>query len=220
MKGVRNHRTTGKRNSVLGVPRHGGRGEARRCGGRVRARRRCLRVDSRSAKRLGQGRPTAAEAPPSSGTLTLVLGSPWGTSWSFNPYRPNFPVMGGAIDLPLALQNPPVMTDYVPQLATSWTVRGRQLTVRLRVNAEWQNGKAFTSKDVYDTLVLDGLEGAAIWNDISCLATEVPYLEYGYKINQIEYLTNTFEDWPPRSSVAFKSLYYNDLALMLEDGYV
>lgn len=112
-----------------------------------------------------------AGAPAASGTLRLDLGSPWGTSWSFNPYNPNFPLMGGAIDLPLAIQNPPVMTDYIPQLASSWKAHGHQLLVHLRPDAKWQNGQALTSKDVADTIVLDGTEGAAIWNDIDGIAT-------------------------------------------------
>ncbi|MBO0812930.1 MAG: hypothetical protein J2P23_12915 [Microlunatus sp.] len=92
----------------------------------------------------------------------------WNTTWSYNPYNVNgLGIQSDFIDLPLAIQNYPSLTDYTPQLADSWDVKGNQLTVHLHPGAKWQDGSAVTSKDVYDTAILDGTRGDAFWNDIS-----------------------------------------------------
>lgn len=99
--------------------------------------------------------------------LTMGMCCGW-TSWSYNPFSSNFP--GFASDLvylPLALQIPPKISGYEPQLATSWKMSGTKLVIRLRGGVHWQDGKSFTSKDVYDTFLLDGTEGAGGWSDFS-----------------------------------------------------
>lgn len=99
-----------------------------------------------------------------------------GSTWSYNPYSPIFASGVGSdfVYLPLALQLPPKLNTFIPQLATSWSLTGNQLTVHLRSNAKWQNGQPLTSKDVYDTVLLDGTE-ATIWPDISTLRTLSPH---------------------------------------------
>ncbi|MBO0810910.1 MAG: hypothetical protein J2P23_02560 [Microlunatus sp.] len=92
----------------------------------------------------------------------------WGTTWSFNPYNVNgLGIQNDFITMRLAIQNYPSLTDYTPQLADSWTVQGNKLSVHLREGATWQDGSPVTSKDVYDTALLDGTRGDGFWNDIT-----------------------------------------------------
>ncbi|GAB3915715.1 hypothetical protein GCM10011575_22410 [Microlunatus endophyticus] len=92
----------------------------------------------------------------------------WGTTWSNNPYNVNqLGIQNDFITLRLAVQNYPSLTDYTPQLASSWDVKGDQLTVHLHQGAKWQDGTPVTSKDVYDTALLDGTRGDGFWNDIT-----------------------------------------------------
>jgi len=92
----------------------------------------------------------------------------WGTTWSYNPYNVNgLTIQHGLITLPLAIQNYPSLTDYTPQLADKWAVSGNTLTVHVREDAKWQDNTSVTSKDVYDTALLDGTRGDALWNDIT-----------------------------------------------------
>jgi peptide/nickel transport system substrate-binding protein len=85
----------------------------------------------------------------------------WGTTWSLNWYSPIALTIGeGLIQLPLAVENDPSLTAFTPQLATSWTTSGNDLTINLRSGVNWQNGQPVTSKDVLDTIVLNGLGGA------------------------------------------------------------
>jgi peptide/nickel transport system substrate-binding protein len=96
----------------------------------------------------------------------------WGTTWSYNYYSPlyvNFP--NGLEMLPLAVQNYPSLTSFTPQLASSWTVSGNTLTLNLRPGVNWQNGKPVTSKDVYDTLALDGAANYGGWTYIAGVST-------------------------------------------------
>jgi peptide/nickel transport system substrate-binding protein len=96
----------------------------------------------------------------------------WGTTWSLNAYSPIALTIGqGLIQLPLAVENDPSLTSFTPQLATSWTVSGNDLTINLRSGVKWQNGKPVTSTDVYDTIVLDGTNGLAGWLYISGVST-------------------------------------------------
>lgn len=67
----------------------------------------------------------------------------------------------------LAIQQHPSLTEYVPQLAESWTVEGDRLSVHLRPGVKWQDGTPVTSKDLYATAILNGTRGDAFWNDIT-----------------------------------------------------
>jgi peptide/nickel transport system substrate-binding protein len=88
----------------------------------------------------------------------------WGTTWSLNAYNPLALTIGeGLVQLPLAVENDPSLTSFTPQLATSWTTSGNQLTIHLRPGVKWQDGKPVTSTDVYDTIVLDGTNATAGW---------------------------------------------------------
>lgn len=103
--------------------------------------------------------------------LPITICCAWGSTWSYNPFNSYFPggVLYGFVDLPLAVQVPPTITKYSPQAASSWTSAGDKLTVHLRPDLKWQNGRKFTSKDVYDTALLDGTDGG-LWGDISDVA--------------------------------------------------
>ena len=99
----------------------------------------------------------------------------WGTTWSLNYYSPlyiQFP--NGLIMLPLAAEDYPSLTNFTPQLATSWTQSGNALTINLRSGVKWNNGKPVTSTDVYDTLVLDGIAQLGGWTYIAGVSTPNP----------------------------------------------
>jgi len=94
----------------------------------------------------------------------------WDTSnFSYNPYNTTTiaNAMHNWVYLPLAIQKYPSLTDYVPQIAESWKASGSTLTVNINPQAKWQDGTKVTSKDLYNTMMLQGLNGAAAWNDIS-----------------------------------------------------
>jgi peptide/nickel transport system substrate-binding protein len=92
----------------------------------------------------------------------------WNTTWSYNPYNVNaLGIQNDFITLRLAIQNYPSLTDYTPQLADSWKVENNKLIVHIREGAKWQDGSPVTSKDVYDTAILDGTRGDGFWNDIT-----------------------------------------------------
>lgn len=82
-----------------------------------------------------------------------------------NPYNPNW--VGSELDymslLPLAISEPPKLGDYVPELATSWKVTRSKVTIKLRPDARWQNGKPVTSHDVLVSLELYGADGNNLW---------------------------------------------------------
>lgn len=92
----------------------------------------------------------------------------WGTTWSLNAYSPIALTIGeGLVQLPLAVENDPSLTSFTPQLASSWTASGNTLTINVRPGVKWQNGQPVTSKDVYDTILLDGTNATAGWLYIS-----------------------------------------------------
>jgi peptide/nickel transport system substrate-binding protein len=93
--------------------------------------------------------------------LTWAPCCSWGSTWSLNFYSPIALGIGeGLIQLPLAVEDDPSLTQFTPQLASSWTASGDTLTINLRSGVNWQDGKPVTSTDVLDTLVLNGLGGA------------------------------------------------------------
>lgn len=95
----------------------------------------------------------------------------WNSTWSFNPYNVNGLLMqNDFITQRLAVQKYPSLTDYEPQLADKWSVSGNKVTVHIRSGAKWQDGTAVTSTDLYDTAILDGLRGDALWSDITDLS--------------------------------------------------
>ena len=114
------------------------------------------------------GSPALAAEPTSAGTAAPYFNigecCGWGSTWSYNPFSSAWP---GQLDdltlLPLAVQVPPNMTGFVPQLATSWQAQGNDLVIHLRSGLKWQDGSAFTSTDVVDTALLQGTEGNFSW---------------------------------------------------------
>jgi peptide/nickel transport system substrate-binding protein len=105
------------------------------------------------------------------GTDAYLKWSPccsWGTTWSYNYYSPLYPNFPNGLELlPLAVEDYPSLTNFTPQLASSWTVSGNSLTLNLRPGVNWQNGKPVTSTDVYDTLALDGAANYGGWTYIT-----------------------------------------------------
>jgi len=114
----------------------------------------------------------------SAGTASYLKWDPccsWGTTWSLNAYSPIALTIGeGLIQLPLAVENDPSLTSFTPQLASSWAVSGNTLTIHLRPGVKWQDGKTVTSKDVYDTIVLDGTNNTAGWLYIAGVSAPNP----------------------------------------------
>jgi peptide/nickel transport system substrate-binding protein len=114
----------------------------------------------------------------SAGTASYLKWDPccsWGTTWSLNAYSPIALTIGeGLIQLPLAVENDPSLTSFTPQLASSWSVSGNNLTIHLRPGVKWQDGKPVTSKDVYDTIVLDGTNNTAGWLYIAGVSAPSP----------------------------------------------
>lgn len=92
-----------------------------------------------------------------------------GPTVSYNPWSTNAATISDFVYLRLAVQKYPSLTDYAPQLAASWSASGGSLTVNLQKQAKWQDGTRVTSKDLYDTVLLNGLNGSSVWNDITGL---------------------------------------------------
>lgn len=101
--------------------------------------------------------------------LTLAGFSPYTGSWTSNEFSPDFlPYLTSLALLPLAFPTPK-FGQYVPELATSWKVAPGSLTIKLR-KVHWQDGRAFTSSDVIDTLLLEGVDGNQMWDSITSLS--------------------------------------------------
>jgi peptide/nickel transport system substrate-binding protein len=138
----------------------------------------------------------------SNATMVVDSSNSW-TTWSNSPFNVN--VVGAAygfVWVPLAVDSWPSLTNYIPQLATSWSLKGNTFTVNLVPNAKWQNGQPVTSTDVIDTILLDGPYGGAIWNDITNLATAGPHsftvtVKPGEPLPTLEYdLFNSVTPYP------------------------
>lgn len=112
--------------------------------------------------------PSAAANPATGSSKALVMDTSdsW-TTWSYSPYATTFPSVSNFVYLPLAIQSWPNLSSFMPQLAKSWTTKGSTLTLHLQPHANWQNGKPVTGTDVVDTILLDGANGSAVWNDIT-----------------------------------------------------
>jgi peptide/nickel transport system substrate-binding protein len=112
----------------------------------------------------GGGSKSNGSAPP----LQFGICCAWGATWSYNPYTAFFPGVGNDFVLQtLAMQNPPKLTNLIPQLADKWTTKGDTITAHIRTGAKWSDGTALTSTDVLDTILLNGTNGNVLWNDIT-----------------------------------------------------
>lgn len=127
----------------------------------------CGTAGTRLQSQSGISKKSSASAPP----FTYAAAVIWGTSWSYNDLNPNFAgLLNDYAQLPLAFVEPPKFGDYEPEIASSWTTTPTTVTVHLRRSAKWQNGQPVTSKDLVDTLLLQGTNGNAVWNEISGLS--------------------------------------------------
>lgn len=113
-------------------------------------------------------KPTAVAEASSVRPLGMSPCCSWGTSWSYNPYSPiGLGIGDGYVFQRLAEEDYPSLTSFTPQLATSWGLVGNKFTLHLRTGVKWQDGRPFTSKDVYDTILLDGTNETAFWDDVA-----------------------------------------------------
>lgn len=112
----------------------------------------------------------------SSGGQSKKMGKPyqfgiccsWGTSWVYNRYTSYFPGFAdGFVYQPLAVHQPPKLTDFKPALADKWTTKDHKITVHIEDGQKWENGKPVTSADLINTMMLDATQGSALMNDIS-----------------------------------------------------
>ena len=111
---------------------------------------------------------TSGQPSDSSRYLNFFPCCSWGNTWSYNPYNVNaIGFTTSLASLRLAIRNVPSLTSYTPQLADRWTASDGKLAVHLREDATWQDGKPVTSKDFYDTVILNGTRGDGFWNDIT-----------------------------------------------------
>ncbi len=99
----------------------------------------------------GSGSGSSSSGP--TGVLTVATGA---TAYpdDFNLYSPNAEdATNGMIYEPLFFYNTAKAGDIKPWLGTSyaWSGGGKTLTVQLRHNVKWSDGKPFTSKDVVFT---------------------------------------------------------------------
>lgn len=96
----------------------------------------------------------------------------WNPTLSYNPYSPDW---RSAVDnlalMQLAIAKPPKLGHYIPELAASWKVTKSEVTVKLRANARWQDGKPVTSHDVLVGLELDGANGNNLWAETTGMTT-------------------------------------------------
>jgi peptide/nickel transport system substrate-binding protein len=94
---------------------------------------------------------STADSPAATGVLTVTTGSTGNFVENFNPFSPNaLQATHGLIYEPLFLFNQAKAGDVQPWLGKSyvWSGDGKTLTIKLRTDAKWNDGKPFTSKDV------------------------------------------------------------------------
>lgn len=114
-----------------------------------------------------------ARAAAPAGTPFIYVNNATFTDGSYNPYSPNYYGELSYIDLlPLAIQEPPTLTRYLPQLATSWHYAHGDLRIDLRRDAKWQNGEPVTSTDALNALLLQGVAGTGtVFHEVSKIST-------------------------------------------------
>lgn len=127
----------------------------------------------------------AAGSKPLRANLTSSVAAPpliwdndgsWGDTWSYNPFSPEFfGYLPGFALLPLAFPKPPESEAYVPEIAVSWTTTPSTVTVHLRRDARWQNGKPVTSQDVLTALLIDGANHNTLWQWVASARAAGPH---------------------------------------------
>lgn len=127
-------------------------------------------ASSKAAVSPGSGAHAKPAAP-----FVITEGS-WGSTWSTNPFNSSFLSWFNDFALmPLASAVPPKFGVYDPQLATSWKASPTEITIDLRKRVRWQDGNSVTATDVVDTLLLQGTDGNAMWEQISGVKATGPY---------------------------------------------
>jgi peptide/nickel transport system substrate-binding protein len=101
--------------------------------------------------------------------------SPWGSSVSYNPYALAgylTPFSGYVqMDLAYVLTRPKNPADpFYPELASSWTTGAHSITIHIRSDANWQDGKPVTSKDVWTSLMVSGGTLNQDWSAITSVS--------------------------------------------------
>lgn len=92
----------------------------------------------------------------------------WQTTWSYNPWTSYFPgFANGFVYQRLAKIQFPSLTEFKGRLADKWSIDGQKITVHIRDGQKWDDGTPVTTKDVMTTLILQGLNGDNLFNDIS-----------------------------------------------------
>lgn len=122
------------------------------------------------------GREPAALTAAASSNAAFVNPSGWGPTYSYNYFASNFPAnFDDLVLLPLGVLQPPKMTHYIPELASSWRSRGRKFTITLQHAAKWQDGTPVTSKDVLTSLLLQGAAGTTtVWSAVTTITAPSP----------------------------------------------
>ncbi len=101
----------------------------------------------------GSASSSASSSSGPTGVLTVATGAPTYTD-DFNLYSPNAQdATNGMIYEPMFFYNTAKAGDIKPWLGTSyaWSNSGKTLTVQLKHNVKWTDGKPFTSADVVFT---------------------------------------------------------------------
>lgn len=97
------------------------------------------------------------------------------TTRTYNFFNPNWPWQSEPfVVLPLAMQTAQSIDSYIPEVATSWKVEGRQFIVHIRHHMLWQNRQPVTSRDVVDSALLNGVDAGGLWGDITNVEARGP----------------------------------------------
>lgn len=133
------------------------------------------RSKGRSAPATSAARLTLSSAAPSvNQTAFRQVDDPWGTV-SYNPYSSGYVGIFDEAQLALAYirKNPGKgpYGSFFRELATGWKLSPTAITFSLRRSARWQNGEAFTSRDVLTSMLLAGADYNSTWEDISSVTT-------------------------------------------------
>jgi peptide/nickel transport system substrate-binding protein len=94
----------------------------------------------------------------------------WGSSIANNPYAPTPTPHYNLSLLSLGVVsdwNRPGSNPYYPELAKSWTLGKHSISFDLRTDAQWQDGKPFTSKDVLTAIRAAGADYNSVWAAIT-----------------------------------------------------
>ena len=114
--------------------------------------------------------PNASSPPPAGSSAFREGWWAWGSSYSLNPYSPDFLPAGNLALFGLAAyfdHNRPGANPYYPEIAKSWTVGAHSITLNLQPNAVWQDGSPLTSTDVIDSMLVSGADYGSVWEDLT-----------------------------------------------------